>query len=233
MEKVSENEKLNRVVKIGKENSEPSGEITDGVEAIPIEKSVKKNDVVVISTRGICGKCGKEKPRWDFYVTKKYKNGLSKWCKECIYKISTQEPEPMDADERSKAIEMVVMCIVEDPNAKLADIRRKTGLRRGQIQEVFGSNPYLKTLKRVATRRVTLMIPEAVKALLQSIKQSDSTEVKFKAAVKVLENEDVLGPNKIDVTVNDLRSKSDAELRKIIEEAQQIPSQTIEAELIG
>lgn len=84
---------------------------------------------------------------------------------------------------------------------------------------------YLKNLKMYGGREVVGMVPDALNALKKSLK--DKGDTRLKAAVKILENADILGPTKIDLLVNDLRSKTESELQAILAQAKTVPAQTV------
>lgn len=76
------------------------------------------------------------------------------------------------------------------------------------------------------------MLPLAVKGFHDSL-TSENEKIKYFASKDLLQSEQVLGPSRVDVTLNDTAGKTEEELRAIIAEAQALPAKTIDAEIIG
>lgn len=193
-----------------------------------------------------CHKCNDTKLAAEFYRNSSKKDGLSEHCKPCwrAYLKHRNETKPIrmkrkkmlasskDFENQPEKVKAIVFALVENPNASAEEVGKKVGLGAESIRKHMSQNTYLRALRGFGSEKVTRMLPKALHALEKSL-EAKSEDVALKAAKEVLQNEKVLGPDRIDVTVNDLSSKTNAELEAIIASIPSAPSQTIEAEIIS
>lgn len=122
-------------------------------------------------------------------------------------------------------------------NPKIAGwkLAKKVGISEKQLDDYMQTNHYLRAMRVVARISLNGFIPLALRSLGDTL-ESRSDEVKLKAAVRVLESENVMGPTKVDVNVNDLSSLPVEKLNEIIERSRLVPDPNpvmIEAEVVG
>lgn len=176
-----------------------------------------------------CQKCG-QKPYYEFAVSTRSKRGFAVKCRDCTPKKRTIPREPIRPDnERAKAI---ALYYIENPKASAKEVAVATGIPERTIYYYQHANSYLKALRTLASKKVTNFIPRALSGLGESL-DSNNADVKYKSAVKVLENEKVLIKDGTEIIVNNLTNLPVATLKEIAAQAKDIPEQTIlEAELI-
>lgn len=137
------------------------------------------------------------------------------------------------AFEKNKAkIRRIVDVYLENPRASYEELSRRLGYSHSYVSRIVRATPYLQVLRGHASARLSNFMPLAVKGIKDSL-ESDNADVKFKSSVKILENENVLGPEKVDLTVNNVHNMTVPELVKLIKTAKELPEQVIDAEIIS
>ena len=196
-----------------------------------------------------CSACSETLPVDAFGKNRYYPDGLHSRCKACVKAdIERRKTKPLLATRRRKVrslknrpklenqnsrIQQIVFALAENPKITCEELAQQTGLTSNSIRPMFYTNEYLKSLRRQGSSEVTRMIPEAVHALRGSL-GAKSEDVVLKAAVKILESEKVMGPERLEVTVNDYAGKSNKELEDMIMGSVAVPKATIiEAEVIS
>lgn len=193
--------------------------------------------------RKTCTSCDKEKPLVFFSRDRNSSDGRQRKCKECqknycvgrvpkggrrasVAVKSTFEAQP-------ETVRAIIECMMENPRMPFAEMAQRVGVSASRCQKIVYSNSYIGALRQVAGRKLSNLIPKAVRSLDESL-ESANADVKFKSAVKLLENEQVLGPNRVDVTLNDLRNQPVDKLQEIIKQGAAVPNQVIiDAEVVS
>ncbi len=205
-----------------------------------------------------CTQCNQEIPSSEFYKSPNTYDGLYSKCKSCFNKIAKQRRQRIKEEikaERAKrgnfvsgtivptlypkimdqpdTIRKVVTAWMENPNATKYEIATMTNMTVANISWACYHNPYLKAFRSLAQKSVKNLIPLAVHGLKQCLSSSDLNLVS-KVAIELLKSEKILGSERIDVTVDDVRSKPIEEVRRLVQEAKLIPQPTISSDqLIG
>jgi DNA-binding Lrp family transcriptional regulator len=204
---------------------------------------------VLIPEDKYCTKCNDTKLAADFYKNICKKDGLSEMCKVCTLTYRKDRDRRLtikmkrkpkgknviqsaDFENQPDRIKAIVFALVEDPKITVLELAEKVGLEPDSVRKHMHKNQFLRALRGFGAEKVTRMLPKALYALDKSL-EANSEDVRLKAAKEVLQNEKVLGPERIDVTVNDLASKTNAELEAMLAAIKLAPQNTIEAEIIS
>ena len=127
---------------------------------------------------------------------------------------------------RSKEI---LLTYLENPTWTHKQIGDRVGVSRTRVTNVFNANRFIAKLKGDSARRMTWMVPMSVNSVEYCIKQNRNLDTKFKASVKILEDQKIIGPSSMNVTVTDSRTLD--EVRASVMNAQTIGANVIEGEL--
>lgn len=197
-----------------------------------------------------CGTCQDNKPRSEFYKKSTSPSGLANNCKACskefhkerirqgfikIKKNKTKNPRDLKGfDEQPTKIKQIITALYENPKLTAQELGALVNLAPPTVDVYMRQNSFLKSLRTAGSRAMTKLIPNAVKSFQESL-EGPNADVKLKAAVKLLESEKVLGPERIDITTNDLSDKTYDELVQILSnlDKQPILQPAIEAEVIS
>lgn len=195
-----------------------------------------------------CHKCNDTKVAAEFYKNAATRDGLSQHCRACTRdylkhrdqskflfqrkqkKIPTLKEINFEA--QPDKVKQLVGILIENPKTTAEEMALKMDLSVSTVRHYMYSNPFLVALRHSGISQITKMIPAALEALKGSLNAA-SEEVRLKASVKVLENEKILGPERIDLTVSTYHNKSTEELEEIYKQAQLPPPQTISSEFIS
>ena len=199
-------------------------------------------------TDKFCWKCEDTIPAEKFYKNAARLDGLSQYCKthtkeylESRAKKSTfsfqkkkriTKAADVKFENQPESIKKIVMYLAENPKLTCEQLAARVEISPQTVRGYMSTNDFLKAIRGVGASQITKMIPAALHAFQSSL-DAKSEDVKLKAAVKLLESEKVLGPDRVDITVNDLSQKSNAELEAIIANTVIVPVQTLEAEVIS
>lgn len=195
-----------------------------------------------------CSKCQDSKPKAEFHLNRSQHDGRARECKSC-YKDYLREKaarpylrkprkrfEPtakdLDLNEQPLLARKIALALAENPKASPEEIAIKCDSTEGSIRQQMSKNGFLRMLKIVSSEKMALMLPNAVQAFAESL-NARSEDVKLKAATRLLESEKVLGPDHVDVTINDYSGKTTQELWTMLC-AIKVPQPTIQdAEVIS
>lgn len=122
--------------------------------------------------------------------------------------------------------------MIENPGLNRKQLALAYGVPETTVDRYLSENNILKALRGHASKKMLTMIPLAVQGFEDSI-TSNNAKIKYLASKDLLQSERILGPERVDVTIEDTSAKSVEELKQIIERAQKVPPQTIDAELIS
>lgn len=193
-----------------------------------------------------CHRCNDTLPAEKFFRNRARLDGLAQWCKICYTNYLREKDKSGVMFQRKKIrklknfdvnllpekIKQIAACYIENPKVSCEEIALKVELSPNTVRAYASHNDFLLSLKHIGAKRLTGMIPEALESLNSSL-SSKSEEVKLKAAVKVLENENILGPDKVEITISPYANKSFEELVKISEGQVAPKAPTFEAELVS
>ena len=205
-----------------------------------------------VPTEKTCVRCNKTKPIAKFYRNNALKDGRSLMCALCTKadfkrrynsgnhlkgkrKVTARLAKNVmvKLEAQPEKVREIVALLIEDPKITWPEIANKTGLTVGTVRQYCYSNGYITAMRRLATHKISSFTPLALSAIKDSL-TSNNADVKFRAGVKVLDNEGVLGPDRVDVTITDLRNQSTDKLQELLKQAQAVPHQQIvDAEVIG
>lgn len=130
-----------------------------------------------------------------------------------------------------KRVREIVFHMLEHPGLNRTELAASLGVHPNTLRYYLDDSLVLAALKGSAHKRVLAMIPLAVKGFEDSLK-TDNEKIKYFASKDLLQTEKILGPERIDVTVQDNSNKTVEELQEMIRQAQAIPAPTLEAEII-
>ena len=186
------------------------------------EDRAPDKEVGISPSDGEYGKIGEVKPIRDVGI-------FDSWRKSPV----RGRPKAFDLRKQPDLIKEVVRCFIEDPDRNPRDIAKELRIPIKSIKYLMRDNRYLYALRMIASNKFTKYIPLALKGFRECLLTSNM-EVKLRACTKVLENENILGPTRVDLSVNDLRDRPIEEIDRIIKAGQALGEQTIlNAELIG
>lgn len=194
----------------------------------------------------LCKYCKTEKKESDFHKDSKSIDGISFKCKECVKdyvklrvkpafqmrKYRKYSNEDMILSKQPEKIQKIVAYLTENPKISCEELGQKVDLEATTVRNYMLSNPFLRSLREVGLIKVNHLIPKALQALEESL-ESPAGMVKLNASVKVLEDQKVLGPQKIDVTVSSYENKSYEELLNIVKSYTPPPPPTLDAQVIS
>ena len=185
----------------------------------------------------------------EFWNNKAAPDGKQSLCKLCM-KDSQKRKGQMEKDGRQslkvlkgavvpsfydqpEKIRVVAQAWIENPNATIGQISKITNLPYNQINFYCYHNPYLKVFRQLAQKKVKNLIPLALKGLESCLRNEDA-RIRLTAALEILKSEKILGAERVDVTVEDIRSRPIKEVHRLVQEAKLIPLPSIsETEVIG
>lgn len=196
----------------------------------------------------VCRTCQKNLALFRYTKTPRMKDGHLKDCKSCMaakLKARKAEGKGMAFPERKKrarvqnlkyedqpeAVKKIVCALAANPKMTRAELAKAVGLSIVTVDTYLYSNDFLAAVRVVGAQSITNMIPQAINTLGKAL-ESTSEEVKFKAATKILENERVLGPNRLEIDVNDLSKKPFEELEKMYEQMPTVPRPVLDVQEI-
>lgn len=198
-------------------------------------------------TNKVCRRCNADKPIAAYSLDKSSKDGHQKWCKTCVNDYvyvhvkqkrkrkkdmwaSGMAPLPVLYDQPDRVKE-IVKAFLENPKASYKEVAKIVGLSQNMVSRYCAENDYLRALRQLASHKMGSLIPLAVAGYEQSL-TSDNQDVKLRAATKLLENENIMGPARVDISVNDLRNWPVDKLKELVSQGSEIPVPTIDAEVI-
>lgn len=136
-----------------------------------------------------------------------------------------------DIVHKNDVIKKLAHFMIDNPGLNQTEIGMALGLSHTSISNYLRDSRLLQAVKGNASKRVLQMIPLAVKGFEDSLK-SKNEKIKYFSSKDLLQTERILGPERIDVTIEDNSNRTVEELQELIKDAQKIPSPTIDAELI-
>jgi len=122
--------------------------------------------------------------------------------------------------------------MLENPKLSRQEVAEKYGIGYQVLCSLMRDSQLLQQIRGLASKKMIAMIPLAMEGMEDSLKTKNE-KVKFMASQEVLRSENILGPNRVDITISDNSNKTIEELQEKIKKAQEIPHPTIEAEIIS
>lgn len=128
--------------------------------------------------------------------------------------------------EQNERAKRIAVFLVEHPQATVREIADETNLTTEAVKQFIASNKYLHAMRFIASGKFSSLVPLALEGFRECL-MSPNNEIKLKACLKVLENEQIIGPSRMEINVNDLRSQPIDKINRIIEMGQKLADQTI------
>jgi len=121
-----------------------------------------------------------------------------------------------------------------NPQSTYQQIADHFNISPQRVSNIINSSRFFRAIKLGSQLYLKRSVPRAAHTLVKCL-ESASEEVKLKSSIKILENDNVIGPERLDVTVNDLSKKSYAELEAMVREMTKVKPEapTIDAEIIS
>lgn len=177
-----------------------------------------------------CPRCNQSKPKSAFPRNRSMGDRRDVYCRKCRslfdYERRGKLPKYMDIQFQHDDVKKIALAFVENPKMTMVEISKLVGINYRNVRAICTGNPYLRAMRSIASQRMGAFIPKALVAMDESLESPDA-RVKLSAATKILEDQEVMGPQKLNVAVTDLRERPENELRNLIKEALVIPAQTI------
>lgn len=129
-------------------------------------------------------------------------------------------------------IKKIAIFMLENPEMDRREIAESFGMTYDLLCERIRDSQILSAIKGEASKAILGMIPLAVKGFRDSL-TTKNEKIKYFASKDLLQTENILGPGRVDVTINDNSHKTIEELQEMIRQGQRIPPQTIDAEVIS
>ncbi len=139
---------------------------------------------------------------------------------------------PKRREVKIERLKKLAIFMLENPKLTRHEISEQFGIPYQVLCEFMRDSLLLQAVKGFASKKILGMIPLAVQGMEDSI-TSDNSKIKFMASQELLRSEKILGPERVDVTINDTSTRTIEELQEKIRKAQAIPSPTIDAEIIS
>lgn len=193
-----------------------------------------------------CPKCTADRKESDFYKDKHQPDGLTRICKECrrdskklkerpafdVKRYKRLNDKDLTISKQPEKVQEILFLIEANPKITCEELGKELNLQPTTVRKLMSVNPLLRGLRNLGLLRMNQLVPKAISALEESL-VSPAETVKFNAAVKVLEDQNVLGPQKIDIHVNSYENKSYEELLNMVQNLTPPPPPTLEAEVIS
>lgn len=138
----------------------------------------------------------------------------------------------MQKARKAERVKEVAHYMIDNPGCTQLEMAHAMGLNPVTLNRYFHSSELLSALKDSSSKRILGMLPLAVKGFRDSL-TTKNEKIKYFASKDLLQTEKILGPERIDVTIQDNSNRTVEELQALIQDAQKIPAPTIDAELIG
>lgn len=135
-------------------------------------------------------------------------------------------------DSKAEKVRKLAIFMLENRKLSRQEISEQTGIPYQTLCELIRDSDLLQAIRGQASKKMLAMIPLAVQGFEDSL-QTKNDKIKFMASQELLRSEKILGPERVDVTVNDNSTRTIEELQEKIKRAQNIPSPTIDAEVIS
>jgi hypothetical protein len=199
---------------------------------------------IVVEDAYICSKCKIKKAGREFAKSQMSKTGKQSYCRKCMEERNKAVlmgllPSRAGLGGREKKelsnlkIKKIAHMLIENPDQDLAVIAAGCGLSIGTVKNYVTRGRVLRALRGMGAKRVSSMIPQAVKAYEDLLRQRDNLTELNKVATKVLENEKVIGPNRVDIGLVEMKEESTENLMRMVKEVRDFPEQVImEAEVV-
>lgn len=132
---------------------------------------------------------------------------------------------------KTERVRKLAIHMLENPKMSRQELAASFGVSYQVLCALMRDSQLLQQIGDSARKRMVTMIPLAVQGIEDSLHEKG--KIKFMAAQEVLRSEKVLGPDRVDVTINDNSQRTIEELQEKIRRAQAIPHPTIDAEIIS
>ena len=136
--------------------------------------------------------------------------------------ISVQVPE-----ERAPATKRVCDLLQENPDMTPKEIKEKLQISLARVYQIMQSDPALKIRLRAHRQTFEGYTKKSLNAFKECLELKRHPDVKLKAATRQLEEVGVIGPEALDINVNNVRDMTDEQLDEIIKRRQAVPAPVI------
>lgn len=133
---------------------------------------------------------------------------------------------------KDRRIKDLAIFMLENPDLTRMEAAEKFGISYQSLCSLMRDSQLLQAIKGHASKKVLGLIPLAVQGMEDSLRTKND-KIKYLASQELLRSEKILGPERIDVTLNDNSQRTIEELQEKIKRAQEIPKPTIDAEIIS
>lgn len=125
----------------------------------------------------------------------------------------------------------IIECYFANPTKTRDEIASMLGITGPRVSQVLHHPRVVRAFPILAQRRLGSLIPKALGAQEEIITQSVNLVAKDKASARILEQTGVFSATRIDVN-HSVDTRTVAEMRDLIRKAKELPSITIDAEVI-
>lgn len=133
---------------------------------------------------------------------------------------------------KKERIKNLAIFMIENPKMSRQELADTFAVSYLTMCRLIRESGLLQNIKMQASKKILSMIPLAVQGMEDSL-TTKNDKIKFLASQELLRSEKILGPEHVDVTINDNSTRTIEELQEKIRRAQSIPSPTIDAEIIS
>lgn len=176
--------------------------------------------------RKVCISCGEEKGRGEFRANKRLLDGIENKCIGCKKGVIGGRGTSM------VRVKQIAEVLFENPRATHEEISKRVGISASMVNQYICHEDMLKMMRVGGRARLGRMVPKAVRAMEASL-DADDSQVRFRASKAVLEDQGIMGPERVAIGIMDLSGMSREKKMAIIRDAKLIPDQMVEeAEII-
>lgn len=129
--------------------------------------------------------------------------------------------------ERAPATKRVCDLLQENPEMDPKEIAKALGISFQRVYQIMRSDPALKIRLRAYRNTFEGYTKKSLNAFKECLELKRHPDVKLKASIRQLEEVGVIGPESINVNVNNVRDMTDEQLNEIIKRGASVPSATI------
>lgn len=202
----------------------------------------EKGEPVIVDGRIVCVRCKVRRDPGEFGKCTGRRNGRQAYCKACMKdrqvmvrtgKIPLKVGNSETRDITNLRIKKMAHILIDKPDMEVVELAKEVGLAPSTVQGYLSSNKILRAFRGVGAKAISRMVPESIRAYRDILNQRVNLGEANKVATKILENEKIIGPNRMDIGIVEMKEQSNEQLMRIVKEAQEFPAQVIqEAEVV-
>mgnify|MGYP000570491348 CR=1 FL=1 len=126
----------------------------------------------------------------------------------------------------------ILQYVFDHPECTQKQVADAVGVSRPRVSYIVGHPKVLKAFPILARRRMSGMLPQAVKRFETLMNQDENLEVSRKVVEQILKTEGVIENVQHIEVKNTTEIKTTEELKQLIERARDLPPSVIDAEII-